>query len=32
MSAKEIAHSRDSIYLDLESPEDQLKLNDSVAF
>jgi predicted AAA+ superfamily ATPase len=30
--AKEISRSRASIYLDLESPEDQLKLNDPVAF
>jgi len=30
--AKKIAGGRDSVYLDLESPEDQLKLNDPVAF
>ena len=30
--AKYIAEDMDSLYLDLESPEDQLKLNDPVAF
>ena len=30
--AKKIASERNSVYLDLESPEDQLKLNDPVAF